>query len=49
VPINQYQKNDFGWQLDSFQNDYYLFGTYKEKYKAKKNIVNNYSPAPYIR
>jgi hypothetical protein len=23
-------------QLDSFQNDYYLFGTYKEKYKAKK-------------
>jgi hypothetical protein len=33
-------------QLDSFQN-YYLFGTYKEKYKAKKNIVNNYSPAPY--
>jgi hypothetical protein len=25
-------------QLDSFQNDYYLFGTYKEKYKAKKIV-----------
>jgi hypothetical protein len=33
-------------QLDSFQNDYYLFGTYKEKI-YKKNIVKNYSPAPY--
>jgi hypothetical protein len=37
VPINQYQKMIFeSMQLDSFQNDYYLFGTYKEKYKAKK-------------
>jgi integrase len=48
VPINQYQKLIFkSMELDSFQNDYYLFGTYKEKYKAKKNIIKNYSPAPY--
>jgi hypothetical protein len=38
VPINQYQKNDFeSMELDSFQNDYYLFGTYKKENIRLKN------------
>jgi hypothetical protein len=47
VPINQYQKNDFeSMQLDSFQMIIiYLALTKKKIYK--KNIVKNYSPAPY--
>jgi site-specific recombinase XerD len=50
VPINQYQKMIFeSMQLDSFQMIIIYLALTKKKYKAKKNIVNNYSPAPYKR
>lgn len=48
VPINQYQKVIFNsMKLDDFQSDFYLFGTYDEKFKPKKYINKNYTPAPY--
>lgn len=48
VPINQYQKVIFkSMNLDSFQSDFYLFGSHDEKFKPKKLIDKNYTPAPY--
>lgn len=48
VPINQYQKIILdSLELDKYPSDYYLFGTHDEKFKAKKLIDKNYTPAPY--
>jgi integrase len=48
VPINKYQRLIFeSMNLDSFQSDFYLFGSHDEKFKPKKLTDKDYTPAPY--